>query len=94
MRLSVDLIISLLFSPLLSVSLSGHLCVFPLRGNLPANPPSNAIYRNYSCLKILHPVLCLPQFNGFLFFSFIYFFGEGCFKKISYIAFEKRYKCL
>lgn len=39
-RLCVHLILTLLFfPPPLSVSLSGHLCVFPLRGNLPTPPP-------------------------------------------------------
>lgn len=38
----------------LSVSLSDHLCIFPLHGKLPANPPS-AIYSNDSCLEMFHP---------------------------------------
>lgn len=67
MCLCVCLFVSLLFSHPLSVSLSGHLCIFPLRGNLPACIPpflnvlfaakwllSRSVFRIFLAAKKIH----------------------------------------
>lgn len=65
-RLCVDLIVSLLFFPLvLCLSVCQAICVyFPFMAPCLLPPSFDAIYRNDSCLKILHPVLCVPGFIG------------------------------
>lgn len=63
--LCVDLVVSLLFSLIRCLSVCQAICVyFPFMATCLVPPSFDAIYRNDSCLKILHPVLCVPGFIG------------------------------